>query len=367
MFNWLQPDKGVSEMTNPRTILSAYSSAKDGNQTDDSSQYVTLEFSTGPNDGRYYLYSPEAIFSQYPKFYKLDIKLSDKSDLTSDGKKVSSLNIDSEIKNLNHSAQQFNLDKYTASDGVEYQYAEFTPENSNDVLVVWLHGLLEGGSQNTDPYITLLGNEAANLASEEFQKTIGGAHILVPQSPSFWMDKTGKDELINGGIESDGSSFYTNSLHELIQSYKEEIGAKKVVIVGASNGGYMGMNMAREYGAADDAYMLLAEAMENRFITDEDIQKLKDLPLYFVYSTKDPLVIPEEYEIPTIERLTAAGAKNLQEAVLSDVLDTSGNIKGEEGKPYDFGGHSVWVPFFNNEVISSSGISAWEWIAEQLK
>ena len=99
----------------------------------------------------------------------------------------------------------------------------------------------------------------------------------------------------------------------------------------------------------------------------EDIQKLKDLPLYFVYSTKDPLVIPEEYEIPTIERLTAAGAKNLQEAVLSDVLDTSGNIKGEEGKPYDFGGHSVWVPFFNNEVISSSGISAWEWIAEQLK
>ena len=112
---------------------------------------------------------------------------------------------------------------------------------------------------------------------------------------------------------------------------------------------------------------LLAEAMENRFITDEDIQKLKDLPLYFVYSTKDPLVIPEEYEIPTIERLTAAGAKNLQEAVLSDVLDTSGNIKGEEGKPYDFGGHSVWVPFFNNEVISSSGISAWELIAVQLK
>lgn len=72
------------------------------------------------------------------------------------------------------------------------KYAEFTPENSNDVLVVWLHGLLEGGSQNTDPYITLLGNEAANLASEEFQKTIGGAHILVPQSPSFWMDKTRK-------------------------------------------------------------------------------------------------------------------------------------------------------------------------------
>nr|WP_319215287.1 alpha/beta hydrolase [uncultured Trichococcus sp.] len=367
IFDWQQADKGVFETTNPRTILSAYPSDEEGKQTNKASKFVTLELSTGPNDGRYYLLSPDSPSSQYPKVYKLNVALSEKSDVTSNGGKVTDLIVDAEMTKLTHSAPEFTTDTFTSSDGVKYQYAQYSPETSSDTLVVWLHGLLEGGSQNTDPYITVLGNEAANLAREEFQKTIGGVHILAPQSPSFWMDKTGKDQLINGRIDSDGTSFYTKSLQELIQQYKEKVGAKKVVIAGCSNGGFMGMILAREYGKEYDAYMLLCEAMENRFVTGEDIQKLKDLPLYFVYSTKDPLVIPEDNEIPTIQRLKDAGANNLQVAVFDDVLDTSGTLKGDDGKPYDFGGHSVWVPFFNNEVKISEDISAWEWIAQQVK
>ena len=87
---------------------------------------------------------------------------------------------------------------------------------------MWLHGILEGGSENNDPYVTLLGNKAANLGDETFQKTMGGANVLVPQSPSFWMDKSGKDKLVDGRIVSDGTSHYTKSLHELIGYYKEK-------------------------------------------------------------------------------------------------------------------------------------------------
>ena len=188
-----------------------------------------------------------------------------------------------------------------------------------------LHGLLEGGAT----YITILGNEAANLGKEDFQKEMGRAHILAPQSTYFWMDKSGREQLIDGKINSDGTSYYTKLLHELIQSYKEKVGAKKVIIAGGSNGGYKGMILAREYGTEYDGYMLICEAMENRFVTDEDIQKLKNFPLYFIYSTKAPLVIPEENEIPTIKRSKAAGATNLQVAVFDEVLDTSATIQTE--------------------------------------
>ena len=88
--------------------------------------------------------------------------------------------------------------------------------------------------------------------------------------------------------------------------------------------------------------------------------------MYFVYSTQDPLVVPQEYELPTIERLKKVGAINVQVAELDAIVDTSGIIKDEVGNAFDFGGHSVWVPFFNNEVESDQGISAWSWLKQQI-
>ena len=60
-----------------------------------------------------------------------------------------------------------------------------TMEKSNIITVAWT------GTINTDPYITVLANKVSSLAGQEFQNTIGGANILVPQCPTFWMDKTG--------------------------------------------------------------------------------------------------------------------------------------------------------------------------------
>ncbi|MGT2802941.1 alpha/beta hydrolase [Streptococcus henryi] len=367
IFNWMEPEKGLVETDFDRTVIEAYASDEKGEKQDKNSDYLTIEMTVGPNDGRYFIQAPDSPTSQYPKLYDVTVKLSEDSDLTAGGSQVTSLDINPKMTNLSHSAEEFKLDSYQASDGTQYQYAYSEPDEDSDTLVVWLHGLLEGGKENTDPYISLLGNEAANLAKEDFQKTIGDAHVLVPQSPSFWMDKSGSDELVDGRIVSDGTSHYTESLHELIAEYKEKVGAKKVIIAGCSNGGYMGMILAREYGTEYDAYMLLCEAMEDQFVTDDDIEKLKDLPLYFVYSKDDTTVIPEENEIPTIERLREAGASKIQVTVYDHVKDTSGRLTDDNGEAYDFGGHSVWVPFFNNEVVSEDGTSAWEWLAEQVK
>lgn len=368
VFSWATADKGVYKDTLPRELTSAYVSDKAGKEISSSSEYITLEFTIGPNEGRYFLTAPgeQFTYTQYPTSYQLNISLKDDSNLSSKGQRIKKLTINSKVEELSHSANRFKIGEYSSSDGIDYQYAHYEPAEGSDTLVVWLHGISEGGSENTDPYITLLGNEAAILGEEDFQKTIGGANVLVPQSPNFWMDTTGSDKLVDGRIISNGTSHYMNSLHELIAEYREKTGSKKVIIAGCSNGGFMGMALALEYGAEYNAYMLLCEAMEDRFITDNQIEKLKTLPLYFVYSTQDPLVVPQEYELPTIERLKKAGATSVQVAELDTIVDTSGTIKDEAGNAFDFGGHSVWVPFFNNEVESDQGISAWNWLKQQI-
>jgi predicted peptidase len=66
-------------------------------------------------------------------------------------------------------------------------YAYFSPKEKQDKypLIIWLHG---GGEGGTDPTVPLLANRAANYASDEIQQYFGGAYVLVPQSPTRWMD-----------------------------------------------------------------------------------------------------------------------------------------------------------------------------------
>ncbi|MFQ7170761.1 MAG: hypothetical protein ACLRQF_00795 [Thomasclavelia ramosa] len=93
-------------------------------------------------------------------------------------------------------------------------------------MVVWLHGLGEGGTINTDHYITVLANKVSSLRVK-FQNTIGRANILVPQCPTFWMDKTG-DSLATKFTEADGTSYYCDSLHELI-NFIEKLKVRKLL------------------------------------------------------------------------------------------------------------------------------------------
>ena len=73
------------------------------------------------------------------------------------------------------SADLFEEALYESCDGVSYKYAAYNPVQASDTLVVWLHGLGEGGTINTDSYITVLANKVSSLAGQEFQNTIGGA------------------------------------------------------------------------------------------------------------------------------------------------------------------------------------------------
>ena len=335
---------------------------------------VVLTLAVSPTVSSPVVWSLTTQYNTYVKDYYFDITLKDES-VTSNGLPVQDITIDRNYTNKTTAADNFAVDTYQASDGVSYDYATYTPATDSDTLVVWLHGLGEGGAyattisdRETDPYTTLLANKATALAGEEFQNTIGNAHILVPQCPTYWMDNDGKQSNFNNGsISADGTSYYQESLHELIAAYKEKVGATKVVIAGCSNGGYMTLLMAMAYPDEYDAIVPICEAVPDKFISDEQLEGIKDLPMYFIYSKDDTTVDPELHEIPTINRLKEMQASNLHVSTTDHVIDMSGLYTDENGNPYQYQGHWSWIYFYNNDAsCDECGKTAFTFIKEAI-
>ena len=173
----------------------------------------------------------------------------------------------------------------------------------------------------------------------------------------------------------DGTSYYLASLHELIAKYKEETGSTKVVITGCSNGGYMAVLMAINYGDEYDAYVPICEALPNALITDDQVKALAGLDMYYVYSEDDTTVDPSIHEAPLLKRLEKAGAKHTYVSTTEHVVDTTGVYFMDEngqptledtGTPYQYMGHWSWLYFFNNEC-DANGLKVWDFVADAVK
>ena len=366
--DWTDETYPVIETTVDRTVTAAYLVDEDGAETDDASAYVKLELYCSPSDGSPLLFTMSTQYNTYSDPYYLTITLSDDAALTSAGTDVTSFTVDTEATGYTTDADAFETASYEASDGTTYEYASYAVEDS-DTLVVWLHGMGEGGTEDTDPYVTTLANKVTALIGDEFQDTIGTASVLVPQCPTYWMDSDGEQGNFNGGsIVSDGTSYYVESLHELIEAYAEEVGAEKIVIAGCSNGGFMTMLMAINYGDEYDAYVPICEALPDEYITDDQIEALAKLNMYFIYSEADTTVDPTVHEIPTLERLEEAGAENIHVSTSEAVIDTSGEYTDEDGNAYTYSGHWSWIYFDNNEAdCDDCDTTVFDWIAEQVQ
>lgn len=370
--DWTSPTFEIIVQSSMRTIQDAYLSDEKGNKVDGNSKYITVTMNIDPIEGSPLLFCMRTQYNTYADPYLLDITLKEGVTLKNGDQCFDTLKIDPQYTSKTSNADVFKIHSGNY-EGVEYGYVTYTPAEKSETLVVWLHGLGEGGKQDfsdsTDAYISILGNRVTALAEKTFQSTVGGAHILAPQCPTYWMDTLGDSSNFQGGmIKATRDSYFTKSLVALIDDYAQKVQAKKIVICGCSNGGYMAMNLAMNYGNKYDAYVPICEAMANAEITDQDIEVLKDLPMYFVYSKDDPVVVPSLHEIPTIERLQKAGAKNLEVSVTEHVVDLSGEYAylSEEG-PYTYMGHWSWIYFYNNQTCSENGISAFDWIANIVK
>ncbi len=378
MFQVKEKKKGSgSAVSAQRAITDIYFSDENGNRidpanTENGPSFITLELQYSPEEGSPFYYDP-ASFNYWYKSYSMEIKmqkgklllLSDKEETGPETVKISFANepngsvVLPEIKDASASGS------FMGKEGNTLTYASFEPDNASGnnrrPLVIWLHGAGEGG---TDPMITLYGNKVTALFGEEFQNTMDGAYVLVPQTPTIWKLNEKGEYFSN---QNPGEhSFYLHDLKELIDEYagSHYVDKDRIIIGGCSNGGFMTMDLILHYPDYFAAAYPICEMYEPELIPDEKLEGIKDLPMWFVFADNDNTVVPSVYEEPLLRRLKQLGAgRDLHVSEFADVHDTSGKYF-KDNEPYQYYGHFSWIYFFNNECFDGD-LSLWQWLSEQ--
>lgn len=380
-----------------RTITKVYTSDEEGNQVSADSKNVTLEMEFSPRDRAclplsiglgtghnnfcpfWYKVTGEL---ENSKGEKITIEETTKEDMKKDIKPIS----DKFVHNIDFEYE-----------GRKLKYAYFTPKNvyeedRKNPLIIWLHGAGEGGT-NTE---VVLANKVSNIADDEIQKYFdNGAYVLLPQSPTMWMDKEGNSTYITFEKGATDNTYYEKTLIKLIDEYVEnnpKIDRNRIYIGGCSNGGYMTVKMLVDnpkYFAA--AYPVCAAYGVN-FLDDKKIEDLKNIPIWFTQSKDDPVVavskvkgatgfiaemeldengdfIPvDEFSVGIMKRIVDGG--KAYQSLYDEVIDTSGLYDDENGNPYKYNGHFSWVYTLENkctEIIDGKETTIFEWLSKQSK
>lgn len=384
----------------PRVVTKVFLSDVNGKAVDStSSKYLTLNMMVSPNlnVARALSYRANSGLS-VPVKMQYQIKQNNPLYTASGQKltKISPIQIDPKVKAPQ--AEVFEPEKpFTYQDKhfgtVSMNYTTFSPKNNQKhALVIWLHGAGEGGYDNNQ--VGLYGTNLVDLATNKFQKYFaGGFDILVPQAKTYWMDTrktTSSNQADIGGIGKKDTtsadalaqhSKYEDALDSLIQSYltsHPNVDRDRIYIGGCSNGGYLALRMLVKDPSKYSAVFPICEAYLNKNISDQDIQNIKDTPIWFTQSAGDQVIDPEQNAIPTYQRLMAAGAKNVHFTLLNGVYDQTGKFNDENGLPHKYNDHFSWLnvlddypatEFDGTQSKNSDGsdMTVFSWLATQKK
>lgn len=250
-------------------------------------------------------------------------------------------------------------------------FGEPVPAPEKAPLIIYLHGAGEGKGDTTGegPARAYTGNRVTALSQNPIQGYFGGgAWVLVPQSPTFWMDN-GKEQM-----GKSNESIYAPVLKALIDEFvaerAERVDTDRIVIGGLSNGGFMTLRMVRDYPGFFAAAAPCCAPWYNA--TAEDVELLAKTPMWFTHSKGDELVAVRETVLPLYAALKAAGA-NVHCTYFDHVEDLTGVYREADGRPKRTFNHGVWIHQFNdfcridldgtNVVLDGEPVGLWEWCA----
>lgn len=368
-FDWMglmmagAMNTAVSKNEVTANVLAAYTCDAAGNKVNKASEYIALEMKVDPNTGAYLYFDLRDWMNHIPSVYNFTIANPKLHLAVTEGSMAFGL------------ADRFVRDQKSTTGDITINYAYYRPETAKEgktPLIIWLHGMGEGG---TDSLIPLQGNKVANLASDEIQAHFGktGAYVLVPQADGFWMQISADPNFQAVGVTTPGvtaKSYFTealfNCINEFVKSHSE-IDANRVYIGGCSNGGYMTMNMIIEYPEYFAAAYPICEAYPDAKIDDAKLAKLVPQNIWFTQAQNDGTVNPSEFDVATVARLRDAGAADVKFNFPADVHDETGLYKTEAGEPYQYDGHWSWIYVLNNTIKDENGLSIMEWLAAQSK
>ncbi|MBE6812671.1 MAG: hypothetical protein E7523_07290 [Ruminococcaceae bacterium] len=165
------------------------------------------------------------------------------------------------------------------TEGYAIDYRYFSPVKENDEnkypLVIWLHGMTEGGSDGQQ----ITKNDIAFWASEDFQSRFasGGAFILAARSPEEQLNYWGDDTIYP----------LRAAIDDFIAKNADNIDLTRIYIGGFSMGGKMTLNMTYAYPELFAAAFPICPAGT---LNKDKAKLVADIPYWFVSGTGDPLV-----------------------------------------------------------------------------
>jgi predicted peptidase len=345
-----------------RTVVYAYVSDEEGNRVEEGKN-VTLVMYVAPNlriGHPYESFRSETCSGVRWVDYNMTITN------TASGKVWNS-----EANRIMPLVDEFDLSGVFTHGDVTMNYASFVPETENEKspLLIWLHG---GGEGGTDPIIPLVGNKVTNYASDEIQNYFEGAYILVPQCPTRWMD-AGEGQTTRGDL----NDIYNEALMALINKYLTDnpgVDPDRIYVSGCSNGGYMAAKLLISNPDFFAAGLISSCSYRPVNLTDQDVENIKDIPIWFVQAADDGTTVPEDTGLPFYRRLIDAGAKNVHFSFYDHVVDITGFYGGEN---YLYPGHWSWVYLHANKCmldldgspvkIDGRPVTIMEWTAAQSK
>lgn len=161
----------------------------------------------------------------------------------------------------------------------------------------------------------------------------------------------------------------------LIREYVENnpgIDVNRIYVGGCSNGGYMSLKLILLYPDYFAAGFISALAYKSEYLTDDDINKIKNVPMWFVHSRDDSVTKAAETVVPVYNRLKQAGASNIYFSFYDNVVDITGLYGGAD---YRYHGHWSWIYCHANHctedydgtpvMIDGHAVTIMEWMAAQ--
>lgn len=242
------------------------------------------------------------------------------------------------------SAEKKGIDEFVQENVCGFYTSSFVPRirAERHPLILCLHGAGEGGANAAN---LMADREAAAFVDANVQKLFGGAYVIAPQSPDYWLR-----EFEAEGVVMHGAKDYTADLLALLEYYLRkypDIDRKRIYISGASMGGWQGLRLL----SASDKFAGAMLSCPAEIPTDAMLDGI-DAPIWLVYCTADDTVNPKNTEY-----IAAYLRKNHNEVEL-----TSYNEVLVQGKKINQ--HCAFL-YMYADMPEKNGKSVFRWLSEK--
>ncbi|BCJ39470.1 hypothetical protein GCM10010168_62820 [Actinoplanes ianthinogenes] len=225
---------------------------------------------------------------------------------------------------------------HVSPSGLKYRLYSPFGRHGRRPLIVWLHGGGEGASLPDGYYdneTTLRANRGAlGFATPRAQRIFAGAHVVAPQSTSYWIEDGDRFAPLLLGV-----------IRDVIRRCPVDI--DRIHVAGCSNGGYMSLKLTTVYPSLFATSVPICGVVQS-LIPDEALTRITT-PTWLVTSRDDTTVDPQ------------ANTVHAHDLIPRSLLSLYDHVVWNG---HQFPGHWSWIYVARNDP-GTYGLHLWQWMS----